>query len=44
MRELLHNQNIIIRPAEKGSGIVVMETNKYVDQVKNEMINSTSYV
>lgn len=38
MRELLHVQNIIIRSAEKGSGIVVIETNKYmyVDQLENE--------
>lgn len=37
MRELLHDQIIIIRPADKGSGIVVMDTNKYVDQLENEM-------
>lgn len=36
MRELLHVQNIIIRSAEKRSGIVVIETNKYVDQLENE--------
>lgn len=43
MRELLHDQSIIIRPADKGSGIVVMDTNQYVDQLENEMINSASY-
>lgn len=43
MRELLHDQSIIIRPADKGSGIVVMDTNKYVDQLENKMINSASY-
>lgn len=43
MRELLHDHSIIIRPADKGSGIVVMDTNKYVDQLESEMINSASY-
>ncbi|XP_062579651.1 uncharacterized protein LOC134241631 [Saccostrea cucullata] len=43
MRELLEDPNIIIRPADKGSGVVVMDTDKYVDQVENEMLNSSSY-
>ena len=43
MKELLTDQSIVIRPADKGSGIVIMDTDKYVDQVEKEMINSTSY-
>lgn len=43
MRELLHDQSIIIRPADKGSRIVLMDTNNYVDHLENEMINSASY-
>lgn len=43
MTELLHDQSINIRPADKGSWIVVMDTNKYVDQLENEMISSASY-
>lgn len=34
---------MINRPADKGSGIVVMDTNKYVDQLESEIINSASY-
>lgn len=43
MRDLLHDHSVIIRPADKGSGKVVMDTNKYVDQLESEMINIASY-
>lgn len=43
MRELLDNQSKVIGPADKESGIVMMDTNKYIDQLENEMISNASY-
>lgn len=43
MRELLDNQSKVIGPAYKESGIVMMDTNKYIDQLENEMISNASY-
>ncbi|WP_179117283.1 hypothetical protein, partial [Solemya velum gill symbiont] len=41
--ELLHNQNIIIRPADKGSGIVIVDRDEYVSSLRKEMEESESY-
>ncbi len=41
--ELLHNDKIIIRPADKGSGIVVLNADTYVQSLENEMLSSNSY-
>lgn len=43
MRELLDNQGIIIGPADKESGIVMVDTNKYIDQLESEIISNASY-
>lgn len=43
MKELLTDHNIVITPADKEYGIVVRDTDKYVDQVENVMLNRTSY-
>jgi len=34
---------VIIRPANKGSGIVVIDTHKYVTTINPEMSNNTTY-
>ena len=40
---LLHNENIVIRPADKGSGIVVVDKTEYIHRLHNEMTDNESY-
>ncbi|MCG7879960.1 MAG: hypothetical protein N0C90_27085, partial [Candidatus Thiodiazotropha endolucinida] len=41
--ELLHNDDIIIRPADKGSGIVVMDSGMYMQSLQDEVEKNNSY-
>ena len=41
---LLHNEDIVIRPADKGSGIVVVDKTEYINRLHKEMTDSKSYV
>ena len=41
---LVHNDNIIIRPADKGSGIAVMDKSEYMEKMRKEMEGSKSYM
>ena len=41
---LLHNEDIIIRPADKGSGIVVINKTDYIRKLETEMNESDSYI
>ena len=41
---LLNNEEIIIRPADKGSGIVVLDKEDYINKLQGEMTGSASYV
>ena len=41
--ELLHNDDIIIRPADKGSGIVVIDKEEYIESLEKEMEQSSAY-
>ena len=43
MHELLHNDKIVIRPADKGSGIVIVNREDYISKLREEMKNSDSY-
>ena len=43
MRALLHDDSIMIRPADKGSGIVIMDTEKYIDGLEEQILKSDSY-
>ena len=43
MHELLHNDKIVIRPADKGSGIVIVNRSDYISKLREEMKNSDSY-
>ena len=40
---LLHNDDIVIRPADKGSGIVVLDKVKYIQSLQKEMEESDFY-
>ena len=43
MKSLLHDDSIIIRPADKGSGIVIMDTQKYIEGLEEEIQKGNSY-
>ena len=43
-KRLLHDDNGIIRPADKGSGIVLMDKDKYLEGLHHEMEKSCSYI
>jgi hypothetical protein len=43
LMSLLNNDHILIRPADKGSGIVVVNKAEYIDKLHSEMTGSTSY-
>ena len=43
IRQLFHDNSIVIRPADKGSGIVIMDAETYTDQLEKEMFESKSY-
>ncbi|KAH3870485.1 hypothetical protein DPMN_033673 [Dreissena polymorpha] len=44
IKELLHDDDIAIRPVDKGSGIVIMDREDYVKKLKCEMSDSETYV
>ncbi|KAL5012680.1 hypothetical protein ScPMuIL_011231 [Solemya velum] len=44
MRELLDDQDIVIRPADKGSGVVVLDTKVYVNKIEEDMNQNDTYV
>ena len=41
--ELLHNKDFIIRPADKGSGVVVVNRNDYIESLQKEVSCNDSY-
>ena len=43
MRDLLNNDNIVIRPADKGSGIVILDADQYKEELFNEMDDNKTY-
>ena len=43
MKELLNDDEIVNRPADKGSGIVVMDRDEYVRKLQGEMSDSATY-
>ncbi|XP_052212044.1 uncharacterized protein LOC127831095 [Dreissena polymorpha] len=43
LKELLNDDEIVIRPADKGSGIVVMDSTDYIQKLKGEISDSDTY-
>ena len=41
---LLNNEDIVIRPADKGSGIVILDKDDYINKLQKEMTGSAAYV
>ena len=39
----MHNNEIVIRPADKGSGIVVLDREEYIESLEKEMEQSSAY-
>ena len=44
LRTLMNDNTIIIRPADKGSGIVVMDTAEYVSKVEKDLQQDDTYI
>ena len=42
-RELMKDDSIVIRPADKGSGIVILDKDKYVNKVNDDLANNATY-
>ncbi|XP_045178135.2 uncharacterized protein LOC123538232 [Mercenaria mercenaria] len=44
MKALLNDNNIIIRPADKGSGIVIVDAEDYIKKLEKEVKDNASYM
>ena len=43
LRDLMNDESIVIRPADTGSGIIVMDKEDYVNKVKEDINNNSTY-
>jgi len=43
MKDLLEDNSLIIRPSDKGSGIVVLDTEKYRDDIEKDLLDASTY-
>ena len=43
MKDLLNDPTIIIRPADKGSGIVILGANSYAENLEQEIHDNSTY-
>ena len=43
MNDLLNDDTIILRPIDKGSGIVIMDADKYKDEIESDLNDNTTY-
>ena len=43
IQELVMDNLIIIRPADKGSGIAIIDTDEYINKIEKELQNTTTY-
>ena len=44
LKDLLSDDSIVIRPADKGSGIVVIDKEEYVKKLETEVSNDRTYI
>ena len=43
MKDLLEDNSINIRLSDKGSGIVVLDTDKYRDDIEKNLLDASTY-
>ena len=43
MNDLLNDDAIILRPSDNGSGIAVMDADKYKDEIESDLNDNTTY-
>lgn len=43
LRELINNKNIVIKPADKGSAVVILEREKYIEEVYRQLNDKIYY-
>ena len=43
LKSLRSRKDIIIKPADKGSGVVVMDRQQYIDEAMRQLTNRTNY-
>jgi hypothetical protein len=43
MNDLLNDDTIILRPSDNGSGIAVMDADKYKDEIESDLNDNTTY-
>ena len=43
MKDLLEDNSLIIRPSDKGSDIVVLDTDKYRDDIEKDLLYVSTY-
>ena len=43
IQELVMDNSIIIRPADKGSGIAIIDTDEYINKIEKELQDTTTY-
>ena len=43
LRELTHNKHIVIKPADKGSAVVILGRDQYITEVHRQLNNQTHY-
>ena len=43
IKELMRDDSIIIRPADKGSGLVILNSSEYLEEIETQIADSTIY-
>jgi hypothetical protein len=43
MNDMLNDDAIILRPSDNGSGIAVMDADKYKDEIESDLDDNTTY-
>ena len=44
MRNIQEDRNVIIKPADKGSAVVIWDRNDYLKEAKKQLSNTSTYL